>query len=188
MLSFFPRGVLDEILNLIVKLEDKLLKCVEETKLLGVILDKRMNFQSHLEYVERKASTALGSLMIVGKTEKISPVNMIKLYKSIVVPHLEYAASVWQIADCGRLDKIQRKGLALSLGCMSAVSLPSTFAPPDHPREALDVQAGVLPLSLRREELAVRECTKIMAKVDTDPIKKCLLSCQSSCKNSREKR
>ena len=54
----------------IVKLEDKLLKCVEETKLFGVILDKRMTFQSHLEAVERKAYTALGSLMIVGKTEK----------------------------------------------------------------------------------------------------------------------
>ena len=161
----------------IVKLEDKMLKCVEVTKLLGVILDKRMTFQSHLEAVERKASTALGSLMVVGKTEKISSVNMIKLYKSIVVPHLEYAASVWQIADCGRLDKIQRKGLALSLGCMSMASC-----------EALEVQAGVLPLSLRREELAIRECTKIMAKVDTDPIKKCLLSCQSSLQEqSREK-
>ena len=102
---------------------------------------------------------------------------MIKLYKSIGVPHLEYAASVWQIANCGRLDKIQRKRLALSLGCMSMASC-----------EALEVQAGLLPFSLRREELAVRECTKIMAKVDTDPIKKCLLSCQSSLQEqSREK-
>ena len=46
--------------------------------------------------------------------------------------------------------------------------------------EALEVQAGVLPLSLWREELAVCECTKIMAKVDIDPIKKCLLLCQLS--------
>ena len=124
-----------------------------------------MTFQSHLEAVERKVSTAPGSLMIVGKTEKISSVNMIKL------PHLEYAASVWQIAECGR------KGLALSLGCMGTASCGT-----------LEVQAGVLPLSLRREELAVRECTKIMAKVDTDPVKKCLLSCQSSLQEeSREK-
>ena len=54
----------------IVKLEDKLLKCVEETKLLGVILDKRMTFQSHLKAVELKASTALGSLMIYLKQKK----------------------------------------------------------------------------------------------------------------------
>ena len=55
--------------------------------------------------------------MMVGKTEKINPANMIKLYKSLVVPHLEYAASVWQIGECAKLEKIQRKGLALYLGC-----------------------------------------------------------------------
>ena len=75
----------------IIKLEDKLSKCVEETKLLGVILDKRMTFQSHLKAVERKAPIALGSLMIVGKTEKIVLSKYTKLYNSIVVPHLEYA-------------------------------------------------------------------------------------------------
>ena len=54
----------------IVKLEDKLLKCVEETKLLGVILDKWRTFQSHLKAIELKASTALGSLMIYSKQKK----------------------------------------------------------------------------------------------------------------------
>ena len=42
------------------------------------------------------------------------------------------------------------------------------------------MQAGVLPLDLRIEELAVRECTKIMAKSNTEPIKQCFLSCQAS--------
>ena len=60
------------------------------------------------------------------------------------------------------LEKLQRKGLAICLGC------PST----------LEVQAGVLPLDFRSEELAIRECTKIMAKAE--PIKQCFLSCQMS--------
>ena len=44
------------------------------------------------------------------------------------------------------------------------------------------MQAGVLhvPLDLRREELAIRECTKIMAKSNTEPSKQCFLSCQAS--------
>ena len=78
-------------------------------KLLGVILDKKLTFQSHIEAVEKKALKALGALMMVGKTEKINPANMIKLFKSLVVPHLEYAASVWQIGECDKLEKIQRK-------------------------------------------------------------------------------
>ena len=95
-----------------VELQGKALKCTEEVKLLGVILDKKLTFQSHIEAVEKRASKALGALMMVGKTEKINPANMIKLYKSLVVPHLEYAASVWQIGECDKLEKIQRKGLA----------------------------------------------------------------------------
>ena len=152
-----------------VELQEKALKCTEEVTLLGVILDKKLTFQSHIEAVEKRASKALGALMMVGKTEKINPANMIKLYKSLVVPHLEYAASVWQIGECDKLEKIQRKGLALCLGCPNTASC-----------EALEVQAGVLPLDLRREELAIRECTKIMAKSNTEPIKQCFLSCQAS--------
>ncbi|KAH3769092.1 hypothetical protein DPMN_170339 [Dreissena polymorpha] len=37
--------------------------------------------------------------MKVAKTEKISPGNMVKLYKSLVMPHLEYAAPVWQCSS-----------------------------------------------------------------------------------------
>ena len=118
-----------------------------------------MTFQSHIETVERKASKSIGVLMVSGKTEKITPANMMKLYKNMVVQHMEYAASVWQIGECDRLEKIQRKGLAICLGCPSTASC-----------EALEVQAGVLPLDLRREELAIRECTKIMAKANTEPI------------------
>ena len=107
--------------------------------------------------------------MMVGKTEKINPASMIKLYKSLVVPHLEFAASVWQIGECDKLEKILRKGLALCLDCPNTASC-----------EALEVQAGVLPLDLRREELAIRECTKIMAKSNLESIKQCFLSCQAS--------
>ena len=44
-----------------------------------------MTFQSHLKAVERKASIALGSLMIVGKTEKNSPVKSIQSYTIVLL-------------------------------------------------------------------------------------------------------
>ena len=88
---------------------------------------------------------------------------MVTLYKSIVVPQLEYAASVWQSGKCEILDRVQRRGLAMCLGVPATASL-----------EALEVEAGVLPLDLRREELAVREFGKIYAEQDTQPIKQAL--------------
>ena len=101
------------------------------------------------------------NMTIIAKTEKINPTNLVKLYRSLVVPQLEYASPVWQIGDCSPLDKIQRKGLAIALG------LPLTAG-----IEATEVEAGILPIDLRREELAVREMAKILAKDDEMLIKK----------------
>ena len=66
----------------------------------------------------------------------------------MVVPVLEYAACpVWQGArDTQKLESIQRKGLALSMG------VPLTSG-----REAMEVELGVKPLEIRRLEILIRE-------------------------------
>ena len=69
---------------------------------------------------------------------------MLHLYKPMVVPQIEYAASVWQIGNCSPLGKIQRIGLALCLRVQSTAGL-----------EAPEVEAGVKSLELRKEELAI---------------------------------
>ena len=46
--------------------------------------------------------------------------------------------------------------------------------------EASEVQADVLPLALKREELAIRDYTKIMAMANIEPTKSCFLPCQES--------
>ena len=47
-----------------------------------------------MKSVEVKAQKMLSALRILRKTEKIDPDNMVRLYKSIVIPQLEYAAPV----------------------------------------------------------------------------------------------
>ena len=74
---------------------------------------------------------------------------------------MEFAASVWQnSSSADTLNKIQRKGPALCLG------VPATSA-----LNAVEVEAGILPLELRREELSIREGGKIMSKDNSQPIK-----------------
>lgn len=71
------------------------------------------------------------------------------------MPQLKYAAPVWQVADCHHLDKIQRKGLAVAASAGM---------------EALEVEAVVLLLDLRREEVAIRELGRILTKNYHEPI------------------
>ena len=97
----------------------------------------------------------------VKETEIISPNCMLQLYKALVIPQLEYAAPVWQIGNCSPLEKIQRKGLTLCLGVPGTAGLI-----------ALEVEAGVKPLELRRRELAIRQAAKILSKENDTCINK----------------
>ena len=53
---------------------------------------------------------------------------------------LEYASPVWQIADAKLLDEVQRKALSLCLDSYGSSG-----------REALEVELGVTPLSIRQQ-------------------------------------
>ncbi|XP_053392258.1 uncharacterized protein LOC128554947 [Mercenaria mercenaria] len=141
---------------------------VKQSKVLGVVLDEKLTFNQHVQYTETKVLRALGLLSCVAKSEKVSPQNMIKLYQSLIVPYLEYASSVWQTSTSVQiLEKVQRKGLMICLGAMGTSSC-----------ESLEIQSGVPPLDLRRTELAIRECTKLMAKGLNHPLKQYLDKCR----------
>ena len=105
-------------------------------------------FQTRMDSIERKALLK-AALHVVGKSEQVSTKNMIQLYKSLVLHSLEYVSSVWQIGNCEQLNKVQKKCFALCLGIPSTAGL-----------EALEVEAGVVPLDLRREDLVFKEITK----------------------------
>ena len=153
---------LSEVISQEIIMNNMKIKKSSAPKLLGLILDGKLTFLTHMDSIERKALKAAAALHVVGKSEQVSTKNMIQLYKSLVLPHLEYVSSVWQIGNCEQLNKVQRKCLALCLGIPSTAGL-----------EALEVEAGVVPLDLRREDLAVREITKIMAKDNGQKIAEC---------------
>ena len=129
-------------------------------KILGVTLDEKLKFERHTEQLERKASKTLALLRRVKETEVMNSKCMLQLYKALVAPQLEYAAAVWQVGNCDCLEKIQRKGLAMCLGVPGTAGLA-----------AVEVEAGVRPLELRREELAIRQAARIMMKGDQECIK-----------------
>ena len=147
--------ILEEARTYCMTVEKQMVKYNPLPKILGITLDEKLKFDIHTQQVERKALRSLDLLRRVKETETVSVRCMLQLYKALITPQLEYAAAVWQVGDCGALEKVQRKGLALCLG------VPGTAGV-----EALEVEAGVKPLCIRREELAVRQAARIMMKPD----------------------
>ena len=152
--------VLEEAKDYNFSINEHTIKHNPTPKLLGVTLDEKLKFEPHTEKLEHRALKTVSLLRKVKETEGINTKCMLQLYKALVTPQLENAAAVWQIGNCASLEKIQRKGLAVCLGVPGTASL-----------EALEVEAGIKPLDIRREELSVRQAVRIMMKADEDHIK-----------------
>ena len=82
------------------------LQTVSEFRYLRVLLDSGLTFRNHINCFTSKAYGALSSLR---KSQKHLPLVTRKLlYRSLVLPHLEYCPSVWDPSSKQLYDLIER--------------------------------------------------------------------------------
>ena len=174
-ICLFTRSNLDvDSSSLKVQLNGKDIPYNPNPKILGLHLDESLTFQNHIKKTEQKANKVIGVLRQIKHVEKINTCKLLQLYKSLICPILEYACAVWQITDAKPLDEVQRKSLCLCL---------ETYATSG--REALEVELGIKPLHIRRQELSIREGSKIISKGDQILIKKSWLNWKDEIENEK---
>ena len=105
-------------LNLDYCMEGRILEKVKEEKDLGIIISE--NFKVHGQCVKaaKKGNQVLGLIKrtITCKNKEI----IIKLYKALVRPHLEYCGQAWRPhlrGDINMLEKVQRRATRMIEGC-----------------------------------------------------------------------
>ncbi len=76
---------------------------VNTYKILGVIMDKDLKWNCHIDYITKKACKKLYSLRA-----GVRQANILKIYLSTVRPVLEYFAPVWQAMPGYLSDAIER--------------------------------------------------------------------------------
>ncbi len=75
-------------------------------KYLGVILDDILSFDSHVEYMHGKVVKKLG---IVRKARDFQDLGTsVHLYKSLVLPHIDYCDLVYCCTSEANLQKLQK--------------------------------------------------------------------------------
>ena len=84
----------------------------DNIKLLGVVLDSKLNFSEHIISIYKKASQRIGVLM---RLRNLIPLkSKLILFKSAILPYLTYCHLVWHFctaSDTRKLERLQERGL-----------------------------------------------------------------------------
>jgi len=126
------------------------LECVSQTKLLGVILNKKLTWQDHIDHICSKAAKRLYFLRLLRRAG-VPKNDIIQVYTSIIRSMLEYACEVWHPGltskQSTKIEQLQKRVLRITH--------------PDMPYlKALDV-TNLTTLLYRREE----RCRKFFLEI-----------------------
>ena len=135
------------------------IKFEETVTFLGMLLDRKFTLLPHIKSLTEKCQRDLNLMRMLRGTDFGSDKNsLLLLYKSLIRPKIDYGAIVYACASLTalkKLDNIQRKALIIALR-----ALPTT------PSVYLELEAGVAPLTLRREEQAVKYWARVASRPD----------------------
>ena len=127
---------------------------VTSYKFLGVVLDRRLSMRQHITYIKVKCNSRLNLFRcITGTFGGADRATLLRLYRSIVLPIIEYGAVVYAGGTektLQSLEAAQNSFVRIALGAMKT-----------SPIAALQVESNVPPLSIRRRELSLRYVIKI---------------------------
>lgn len=132
------------------------LNWVKEKKFLGIYLDTKLKFETHINYIIGNASRGLNILRSLAGVHWGSDPNILSmLYKSIVRSHFDYSSLAYMNANISylkKLDVIQNKALRIITGAMCST-----------PINAMEAETNIVPLSLRRLQICQKLCLKLLA-------------------------
>lgn len=92
-----------------VKLNDELLPRVEEVKYLGMTLDRRLTWASHIKKKRKELDLKMKKMYwLIGKKSKLSLHNKLMVYKTVLKPIWTYGIQLWGTASNSNIEILQR--------------------------------------------------------------------------------
>ena len=135
-------------------LNGKQLPIVTEVKYLGVLFDCKLTFVPHVKALKTKCIKASNLLKVVSHTDWGADRAVLShLYDAFIRSKLDYGSIVYGSARKSylqMLDPVQNLGLRLITGAFRT-----------SPADSLNVDTNEVPLSFRREKLALQYITKL---------------------------
>ena len=87
-----------------ISLNNEKIKRSFTVKYLGVLVDENLKWDSHISYICKKISRDIG---VMGRVRSfLSSKELLLLYNTLILPHLNYCAAVWGSAYHSKLQRI----------------------------------------------------------------------------------
>lgn len=142
-----------------IKLNNKCLPMVKKHMILGICFDDKHSFSDHLEVLVGTCLKKLDILKSLAyKSKGAHPKFLIQVYKALIRTKLDYGSFLWDNINkkqVQNLEKIQNAAMRISLGAMTTT-----------PVEALQRETALVPLQMRRQQLASNLTLKICQDSD----------------------
>lgn len=141
------------------KIGGEVIGMVNEMKILGVLFDRKLIWNKHIDDIAARAKRRLNLLRIVssrkwGADEK----TLLMMHQTLVMSILEYGVEVYSSAShtqLKKLDSVHNSGLRIAMGVFRTSNVDSIYA-----------LSGIRSLRLRRDERTLNHALKICCMRD----------------------
>ena len=141
------------------RLNDKAIKHVEHHKFLGLIWDRGLTFEQHIQYLKAKCLKTLNLLRVLSHTTWGSDTpTLLKLFKAFIRSKLDYGCMVYQSASHTTLKKlmpVQNEALRVCTGAFRT-----------SPTSSLHIVCNETPPFLRHIQLSMQYIVKLRANAE----------------------
>ena len=134
--------------DLNLKVGNKKIERVSSMKYLGIILDENLSFTEHIKYIFNKSTKKLGILRRA--REYLDQKTSILLFKSLIVPYLDYCDTVYM---CGSSVDLKQLQLIQNSACQIILKVPKETG-----ITTMHDELKLMQLSERREYHLLVEC------------------------------
>ena len=135
---------------------DNLIRNVLSTRFLGLILDRKLTYSAHIDYIKGRALKTLNLLKCLkGSDWGADKTCMLRIYRACIRSLLDYGCTLYNLAPKSQLDKlntVQHQALRISTGAFRT-----------SPSLELSVEANEAPLNIRRARLSMRFFIKVLS-------------------------
>ena len=161
------KGLTHREQDISVQFMDKRIRPQKTIRLLGVVLDEQLKMKEHVLQASVRATK---KCMALARLEGIRPKQMRQLYKSVVVPTMDYGAAAWYAPDRHgyfhlnkHLDRVQRLGAKAITGAFRTVSL-----------EVLQDEACLDSTTVRLSKRVIKHMIDAASRDSENPLNKCI--------------